>query len=282
MKEKLIKFAWYFLIWFLFMIFTAIVAKPLADNNFPVPTSSLLINTIICFLIPYIIYRKFMDYKAKHEIKIKDIVSGVGIYFFAIVVLTLVLHSNDKSQIAENKIATEKIENVAEEEKLSDEQKAHEEQEKLAAEQKAREEQEKLKGNNLTLSGLFNKIKNGVKDIASAKFEELTAEEIFVGNAYNGIYSYDIYILPDTARPLIDGIIFDTREGFIIDMKLKNPGTNEVIAIVPIYFYNNNNFWAPESSVKYKLDRKSSKNPITDEKIIVDIYNKSKKFSVFK
>lgn len=144
MKEKLIQFAWYFSIWFLFMIFTVIVAKPLADNNFPLPTSSIFINTIICFLIPYIIYRKFMDYKAKHDIKIKDIVGVVGIYFFSIVVLTLALYSNDNPSATENKIATEKIETVAEEEKLVTEQEVREEQERLAAEQKAREEQERL------------------------------------------------------------------------------------------------------------------------------------------
>ena len=321
MKEKFIKFAWYFLIWFLFMIFTVVVAKPLADNNFPVPTSSLLINTIICFLIPYIIYRKFMDYKKDHDIKIKNIFGGVAIYFVAIFCLSFVLYINDKPRTIESNVATAKIENVAEEEKLAAEQKAREEQEKLAAEQKVREEQEKLaaeqkareeqeklaaeqkareeqeklaaeqkareeqeksKGNNLTLSGLFNKIKTGVEDIATAEFEELTAEEIFVGNTDNGVISYDIYILPDTTRPLIDGIIFETREGFIIDMKLKDPDTNEVIGIFPIYFYNSNDFWAPEGTVKYKINKNESKSPITDEKIIIDIYNASKKFSILK
>ena len=85
-----------------------------------------------------------MDYKARHGIEIENIVVGLGIYFLLLFVLGVVFYSNDKPSATENKIATEKIEKVAEEEKLVTEQKVREEQERLAAEQKAREEQERL------------------------------------------------------------------------------------------------------------------------------------------
>lgn len=143
MKEKFVKIGWYLVIWFLFMIFTVVMAKPLADNGFPVPTSSIFINTIICFLIPYLIYRKFMNYKATHEIKIKNIFAGLAIYFFMIVALAVAIPSSNNSYNTADNNKVEKIENVYDEKKSSDEEKLaaeKAEEEKLAAEKKAEEE----------------------------------------------------------------------------------------------------------------------------------------------
>lgn len=337
MKEKFIKFAWYFLIWFLFMIFTVVVAKPLADNNFPVPTSSLLINTIICFLIPYIIYRKFMDYKKDHDIKIKNIFGGVAIYFVAIFCLSFVLYINDKPRTIESNVATAKIENVAEEEKLAAEQKAREEQEKLAAEQKvreeqeklaaeqkareeqeklaveqkAREEQEKLAAEQNSEPSFLDKAKEKIASTVEDEIEQLkkeaqefTQDEIYVGSLAiirGEGDNQDWYVLTKSVKRFKEGIIFETYQGFQVDVVIKKGGTDEIISPLPITikFYNNNNIFESEENVKYIFEggmRGGSKDYLVPRKndvvatssgfyqeligIVQEIYSVSKKFSL--
>ena len=350
MKEKLIKFAWYFSIWFMFMLFTAVVAKPLADNNFPLPTSSIFINTSICFLIPYIIYRKFMDYKARHGIEIENIVVGLGIYFLSIFVLIFVLHSNDKPSATENKIDTEKIETVAEEEKLVTEQKAREEQERLAAEQKereeqerlaaeqkereeqeklaaeqkereeqerlaaeqkAREEQERLAATQNSEPSFLDKAKEKIASTIEDEIKKLrkeasefTQDEIYVGSLAiikGAGDNQDWYVLTKSVKRFKEGIIFETYQGFQVDVVIKKGGTDEIISPLPITikFYNNDNILESEDNVKYmfkggmsggskdylvprKNDVISTSSGFYNEliSIIQEVYSVSKKFSL--
>lgn len=265
MKEKFVKIGWYLVIWFLFMIFTVVMTKPLADNGFPVPTSSIFINTIICFLIPYLIYRKFMNYKATHEIKIKNIFVGLAIYFFVIVVLAITLHDGNNSYNTADEIKTEKIENIddeknfdeeeklaaekkAEEEKLAAEKKAAEEklaaekkaeEEKILAEQKAREEQEKLAAQQAEQKnsepGLIDKAKEKIQDVAeNLSDKESKKDKIYVGRVnflgqriLDVEQGVDLYVLPSTAKKFIEGIIFQDH-GYRIDVLCKKAGTDEI------------------------------------------------------
>ena len=237
----------------------------------------------------------YLEDSSYKSYRLKKKIAGWLCIVFMVIGIKLIMTPMTPEEYAQYKSYNEKRET----EKAAEKVKLEEEQAKIAAEQKAEQERideekrkseekqvkiaaEKDTSNKNALAGLFSEVKSGLEDIAEVTFGEDTDEEIFIGNANNGFVSYDFYILPGTTRPLIDGIILETREGYIIDVKTKKADTDEVVGVVPFYFYNNNDFWASEGHVKYKVGKNGSKSHITDEKIVMDIYNASKKFSILK
>ena len=225
---------------------------------------------------------------------------------------------------AEKKAAEEKLaaEKKAEEEKLAAEKKAEEEklvaekkvqEEKLAAEKKAEEERlaaekkAQQEAENQRRKEQIKEYAGKAKDYLSEKAEDLTsagiekikqeaksftANEIFVSRQVDDLGSVDIYVLPKTVEPLMDGIIFETREGFKVKVQVKINGADAYLQ--KYYFYNNNNFLESEDKVYFsKWDQDYYGNEesfhgdgrqyhITESSTALEIYRASKKFSLLK
>ena len=98
-----------------------------------------------------------------------------------------------------------------------------------------------------------------------------------------------------------EGIIFETYQGFQVDIVIKKGGTDEIISPLPITikFYNNDNIFESEDNVKYMFEggmSGGSKDYLVPRKndiiatssgfynelisIVREVYSVSKKFSL--
>lgn len=171
------------------------------------------------------------------------------------------------------------------------------EEEKLAAEKKTAEEKvvaEKVEQKK-SEPDLIDKAKEKVKDLATNEIDKLkqeaeniTADEIYIGD-YNLLgLPLSLYVLPKTVRPYIYGIIFETDEGFQVNVKMKDPNTGQTLFEEVYAFDNNNNILEDESNVKYWLGdvkplvevKLEPKGSIEKNKAALEIYRVSKKFSL--